>query len=392
VSAGNDDLRTVVVGGGIMGVTIAFELARAGTEVTLFEAGTLAQGSTGKSGAIVRMHYSNPEVVRMAVHSREAYRRLPLLLGCDPVYTRCGWLFLVDEQQAETAFENAKMQVGEGVDLLEVDDLQEYVPGIDESDVAYALFEPESGYADPVAATVAYAQAARESGADVREHAPVEALVTQGDRVRGVRVAGDVHEADRVVLAAGAWSAALAAGIGLALPVEIYREQNVFFETDPEEPVRHTISSQIDAVYVRPASERGPATVLAGRGSPKEYQRADPDDFDESPDAAFERDVRERVTRRIPRLAGMRAAGGSVGLYTVTPDWHPLLGAVPGHEGLSLATGGSGHCFKLGPAIGELVAGELLGRRPGTVDIATFSLARFDEGRELRSTYGANRG
>jgi sarcosine oxidase subunit beta len=83
----------------------------------------------------------------------------------------------------------------------------------------------------------------------------------------------------------------------------------------------------------------------------------------------------------------LRRVDGRVGLYEVTPDWHPILGAVDGYDGLFLATGGSGHCFKLGPAIGELVAGAVLGRDVGD----TFSLSRFDERRELRSTYGGNR-
>jgi sarcosine oxidase subunit beta len=87
----------------------------------------------------------------------------------------------------------------------------------------------------------------------------------------------------------------------------------------------------------------------------------------------------------------MTPADGRAGLYTVTPDWHPLLGAVPGYEGLSLATGGSGHCFKLGPAIGALVAAQLTEKRLDFADASTFSLTRFDEGRELRSTYGGNR-
>jgi len=87
----------------------------------------------------------------------------------------------------------------------------------------------------------------------------------------------------------------------------------------------------------------------------------------------------------------MRAVGGRVGLYDVTPDWHPLLGPVDGYEGLHLATGGSGHCFKLAPAIGELVAGAILGAPVGFADVSSFSLSRFAAGREFTSSYGGNR-
>ena len=114
-------------------------------DVLLLEAKRFGEQSTGKSAAIVRCHYSNPEVVRMAVHSRETLRRLPLLLDCDPVYTRSGWLFLVDEENAGFAIENAEMQDEEGLDTVEVDDLQEYLPGVDETGIAYALYEPDAG-------------------------------------------------------------------------------------------------------------------------------------------------------------------------------------------------------------------------------------------------------
>jgi len=87
----------------------------------------------------------------------------------------------------------------------------------------------------------------------------------------------------------------------------------------------------------------------------------------------------------------MRAVGGGTGLCEVTPDWHPILGAVDGYDGLYLATGGSGHCFKLGPAIGELVAGQILGRPVDYVDVGSFSLSRFAESRQFASTYGGNR-
>jgi len=373
----------VIVGGGILGAVTFWELAREGIDVLLLEAHGFGGQSTARSAAIVRCHYSNPEVVRMAVRSREALRQLPLRLDCEPVYTRTGWLFLVDEADAPLAIANAELQEAEGLETVDVDDLQEVLPGVDEAGIAYALWEPESGYADPVATTNAYVEAGRRAGGIARDGTAVEAIDLDGGNVRGVRVAGELLESDAVVLAAGPWSAKL-----FQLPFEITREQDVVFETAPEATVPCAVSSQVDRVYLRPDGE---GRVLVGRGFPKEYEQADPDSYDEDVDAAFERDVRDRVTARPPHLAGMRRVVGRVGLYDVTPDWHPLLGPVPGVDGLHLATGGSGHCFKLGPAIGELVANELLGRKLEYADIASFSVARFAEGREFRSTYGGNR-
>jgi sarcosine oxidase subunit beta len=378
----------IVVGGGILGATTFWELAREEIDVLLLEARRFGGGSTAMSAAIVRCHYSNPEVVRMALRSREALRRLPLLLDCEPVYARTGWLFLVDETDAQLAIANAEMQEGEGLDAVDVDDLQELLPGVDETDIAYALYEPESGYADPVATTNAYVEAGRCAGGVARDGTPVDSLEVQGGKLCGVRAGGELLECDALVLAAGPWSGKLAATAGVELPLEITREQDVVFETAPDSTVPCAVSSQVDGVYLRPD---GDGRVLVGRGFPKEYEQADPDAYDETVDAAFERDVHERVAGRLPRLAAMRAAEGRAGLYDVTPDWHPLLGPVPEVEGLHLATGGSGHCFKLGPAIGELVANELLGRKLGYAEIASFSVARFAENRVFRSTYGGNR-
>lgn len=382
---------TIVVGGGILGATTACELARAGMDVLLLEAKRFGGQSTGKSAAIVRCHYSNPEVVRMAVHSRETFRRLPLLLDCEPVYTQTGWLFLVDQENAQFALDNAAMQDEEGVDSIEVGDLQEYLPGIDEDGIAYALYEPDAGFADPVAATKAYIEAAQAVGARALEGTPVESVELAAERVRGVRVGGELVECDNLVLAAGPWTLKLAGVAGLELPLEITREQDVVFDVAPQTTIPSAVSSQIDRVYMRPAPEYGTSHVLVGRGFPKEYEQVDPAGYDDEVDAEFEQDVHDRVTRRVPRLDGMRRVAGRVGLYDVTPDWHPILGAVDGLEGLFLATGGSGHCFKLGPAIGELVAGAVLGMKSAYAEVDNFSLSRFAEGREFRSTYGGNR-
>jgi len=383
----------VVVGGGILGATTTWELAREDMDVLLLEAGRVGEGCTGKSAAIVRCHYSNPEVVRMAVRSREALRRLPLLLDCEPVYTRCGWLFLVDEEHAQAALDNSEMQDEEGVDSLEaIDDLAEYLPGVVEEGIAYALYEPDAGFADPVATTRAYAEAARRAGARIEEGLPVETIEAEpGGAVRGVRAGGELLECDTLVLAAGPWTRGLAGGIGLELPLTVTREQDVVYATAPQPTVPCAISSQVDRVYLRPAPEHGRDHLLAGRGFPKDYETVEPDGYDESLDDAFEVDVRGRIEQRLPHLSGMRAVGGAAGLYDVTPDWHPLLGAVDGIDGLHLACGGSGHCFKLGPAIGELVAWPILGRHATYADVESFSLARFAQGREFASSYGGNR-
>lgn len=385
---------TVVVGGGIMGATTLWELARRGAPAMLFEARAFGHESTGKSAAIVRMHYSNPAVVRMALRGRQAFAELPELLGCAPVYRRAGWLFLVDEEGADVARRNREMQLAEGSASVELDlaELERLVPGIRLEEIAYALFEEDSGFADPIAATKAYADAAKREGAYAFEQTPVERIETANGRVTGVIVKGQRIACERVVLAAGAWSKKLAADVGVDLPMEITREQDVIYETGVTAAVPVAISDQADRIYLRPLVEEGPSLLLVGRGFPKQYELVDPDDYDHDVDETFDDDVRTRAVGRIPRLDGMRMVDSRVGLYSVPPDWHPLLGPVDGVEGLVLATGGSGHCFKLGPAIGEMVAGAIVGEPVDYADISLFNLDRFAKGTMFVSTFGGNRG
>lgn len=384
---------TVIIGGGILGATTLWHLSSAGMPCVLFESGGFGQESTGKSAAVVRVHYSNPQVVRMAVRSRQDLIDAPDALGCDPVYRRAGYLFAVDAAERENAIANRRMQLEHGASSIEVriEDLGDYLPGVDPDGISYVLFEQESGFADPVATTIAYLNAARRLGAQTFEAAPVEEILVRDETVCGVRVGGRTVACDVVVLAAGAWSPALAATAGVELPLRVTREQDVVYETSPERPVSLAVSMQVDRTYLRPLVEEDDSTMVVGRGFPKPYDEVEANGYRREIDESFEHDVRARVTRRFPHLRDIRVRHGRVGLYSITPDWHPLLGPVESVTGLHLATGGSGHCFKLGPAIGELVAGEILGNPASFADIRDFRLERFAEGEVFRSTYGGNR-
>lgn len=384
---------TVIIGGGILGATTLWQLSRAGMPCVLLESGSFGHESTGKSAAVVRIHYSNPQVVRMALRSRETLRALPELLDCDPVYRRSGYLFVVDAGDREHAIANRRMQLAEGASSIEVrpDELEAYLPGIDIEGVSYALFEEDSGFADPLATNRSFIEAARRLGAIAYEATPVEAIVVRDGAVRGVSVGGRTIACDVVVLAAGAWSPALAATAGIELPIEITREQDVIYETSPGRTPSLAVSMQVDRTYLRPLVEEGESLLLVGRGFPKPYDYVTANGYAREIDDEFERDVRSRVSTRLPGLGDIRFRHGRVGLYSITPDWHPLLGPVEAIAGLHLATGGSGHCFKLGPAIGELVAGAILGDPVSYAEIRDFRLERFAEGELFRSTYGGNR-
>ena len=231
-------------------------------------------------------------------------------------------------------------------------------------------------------------------GGEAREGTRVEAIEVDGGKVRGVRVGGELHPCDTVVLAAGPWSLALARTAGSSCRSRSRASRTSSSRPRPSRRSRCAVSSQVDRVYLRPAPEHGEGHLLAGRGFPKDYEHVDPDGYDDRGRRRV-RGGRRASASRAAAAAGRHApAGGRVGLYDVTPDWHPILGPVAGLEGLVLARGGSGHCFKLGPAIGELVAARRCtgARRVRVRRRRDFSVTRFAEGRELRSTYGGNRG
>jgi glycine/D-amino acid oxidase-like deaminating enzyme len=386
----------VVVGGGVIGAAILFELARKGVRATLLERGLFATESTGKSAAIVRTNYSNPAVVRMAIRSRDIFRSFAELTNGQDVYKQCGWLMAVPDDYIGSMSQLVDMNRREGVDVYEitVDEAREHLPGLVSDDVACVFFEPLSGCADPHATTLGYIAAARHLGAVAHEHTPATELVTDGGRVTGVRTEHHVFQADQVVLAAGAWSAKLAKSIGLEVPLEITREEELYLQLRPDDAPRAAFSDVVDRVYMRPLFEvksAHPGRIILGRGFPKAYETCDPDSYDDVQSDAFVDDVCGRLATRFPRLADAAVVGGVVGLYAVTPDWHPYLGPAPGYDGLMLATGGSGHCFKLAPAIGEMVASAITNDQIDYADIETFSLGRFAAGDVFVSAIGGNR-
>jgi glycine/D-amino acid oxidase-like deaminating enzyme len=386
----------VVVGGGVIGAAVLFELAQRGVRGLLLEGRAFGRESTGKSAAIVRMHYSNPAVVRMALRSREVLQRFSEITGRDGVYRETGWSYVVPPDAVETVREVAEMTRAQGVEVVEigVDEARKLYPSLSPDGVAGIFLEPQSGYADPYATTLGYLDAARKAGARTLEGVAVRRLVGGDGAVRGVETDRGVIHADSVVLAAGAWSHKLAATIALDLPYMITREEELYLDVPRHLRPRASMSNLVDQIYVRPLDEwqhRHPGALLLGRGFPKEYDIVDPDDYDGDLSRDFEQDVRERLARRLPGLEDAPLLGGIVGLYAVTPDWHPYLGRVDGIDGLVLATGGSGHCFKLAPAIAEMVAADMVGDEVNYASVDEFNVERIRHGRLFQAAIGGNR-
>jgi sarcosine oxidase subunit beta len=370
----------VVVGGGIMGASTAYHLAAAGIRDVLLlerEAG-LGLGSTGRCAGGFRHQFSNEVNVRLSLASARMIRSfsaehgLPLDVHVD------GYLFLVRDAGAWQAYEAAAtMQRGLGVrvDLLDAEAVADLVPGLAVHDLVGATFGPDDGIADPSGLTNGYATLARRSGARLETGVEVTAISrsADGSRVTGVETTGGPIDAPLVVLAAGVWSPALGATLGLDLPIQPFPRQLVLTGPFEGRPERRTLV--IDAGTMFFFHREGQGVLM---GIPP---RADAPTFGTVPDDSFVADeLLPEAFRVLPAIERAGLARTWVGLYEMTPDHQPIVGPVAGLDGLLIAAGFSGHGFQHGPIVGQLLAEIATTGRASTVDIRNLRLERFVEG------------
>ncbi|MBM3775556.1 MAG: FAD-binding oxidoreductase, partial [Acidobacteria bacterium] len=382
----------VVIGAGVNGASTAYNLAKRGVKkVVLLEKYLIASGGTGRSAAIVRQHYSSEPLIRMVKRSVEIFSNFNEIIGGSAGFVNCGYGFLAPENVSEGFSRNLALQQKLGIDTREIskDDFLKLEPRADLSDVDRICYEPGSGYADPHDTTYSYVKRFQELGGELMQMTPVIGLVRSNGAVKGVRTAKGDLSSGTVINAAGPWAAHVARWAGLEVPIQVTREEEMIVETrDVGGPPRMAISDACKAIYYRPV---GPTRTLLGRGFPKEYEYVDPDRYKESADVEFIEDATHLFVERFPSFDKALLVNAYTGLYDVTPDWHPILGKVDGLNGFLMCAGFSGHGFKIGPSIGELMAEEVLDGGARSIDISGFSLSRFASGKLLRGTYGANR-
>ena len=382
----------VVVGAGISGVALGYELKKAGAgRVLVLERDALASGGTGKSAAIVRQHYSTRLMARLARRSVEIFRSMPAELGHDGGYRGVGYAFLASPSTAAAARSNIAMHQEVGIETtwLDRDAAAARFPWLNMDDVAGVGFEPLGGYADPVQSVEAYARGFERLGGELRVRTACRKLLRQGDRITGIVTDDGEIGAGMVVNAAGPWAPALARLAGLPLEMRSLREQDTVWEGRAGRALpTHAISNTIDAIYIRPQGDR---RYVVGRGFPKEYEDVDADNFKQTPDEAFVADVQARLEHRIPAMQGARLVHAYTALYDVTPDWYPFVGPRGDIGGYADFNGGSGHGFKIAPGLAEELARWLLGGTPAP-DFGQLAHDRIAQKKLFVQSYGGNRG
>lgn len=381
----------IIIGAGIMGCSTAYQLARRGVEVAVLEKDVIGAGSTGESSAIIRLHYSNELTARMALYSLRVFQNFADEIGEESGFTETGFVGVVDAADREGLEANVELQRGVGIqtELLSPEALKELVPGLETADLAAAAYEPQSGYADPNLTVNGYARAARREGAEIFTETPVTDVLLDGESVTGVRTAAGSFSAPRVLNCAGPWSARVAQMVGVELPINACRVQVSFFRRPAQFSSPHPVVADfINAIYFR--SETGHLT-LVGLIDPAEAKAVvDPDAYKKGMDAEFMMDAGERLVNRFPAMVRSRVTGGYAGLYAITPDWHPIVDELVPGSGFYVCAGFSGHGFKLGPAVGTMVADMLTDADDPQFDHHLFRLNRYAEGEPVRGLYDYN--
>jgi glycine/D-amino acid oxidase-like deaminating enzyme len=375
----------LVIGAGIVGSSIAYQLARhgAGTVTALDKGLGPAEGSTGASSSICRCRYTYPEVVRLAFHGQESYGNWGEFTGLASPRSglqRVGVLWMMGESEEKVAADADKL-IGEGVDAasIEPEDLEALFPSLSDCGVPFDmtgetehvcapaeafLFEKSGGYADPVGANQDLIEATRLRGGTVEFDSRVTAVLTGNGRVKGVRLAdGSEISAGLVINASGPWCNQLnaMAGADLRWTLTPTRIQTVYRSWPAELGPIPAGADGSTGIYFRPES-RG-QTVLVGSVLAEDEEEVvdDPDDFKRVPDADFTEIKLAAFHHRVPGLEARGNVSGIAGLYTINrEDVHPVVGP-SGVDGFWVANGFSGHGFKLAPAIGSMVAQEVTG-------------------------------
>lgn len=389
----SNDYDFVVVGAGVVGASAAFHLAKLGAaRVCVIDRGPVCSGGTAKSCAIVRSHYSIATNTQFTLESLKIFRDFQAYLGdseVDSGFVNSGYIIVAGEgETAQQLTANLEMQAGVGAETFAIDkaEAKRLHPNLKLDGVAAIGYEPNSGYADPYLTTTGFLKAARNLGAEVRPGTPADALLTEGDRVVGVRTPQGELRSEHVLVATGPWIKGLIHDLGVELPLEVSRHVVLTFRgSEPYGPTLPIVKdlSAVNKMYLRPASG---GVVLVGTGD-----HGDPvlsaDEMDENAPESLVLLQGSQLSQRLEGFDDPQLTASWIGPYDITPDWNPVLGPLEGVEGLTIAYGFSGHGFKLAPAIGKALAESILGQ-PSVVPLEPYRLNRFAEGDLLVGTYG----
>ncbi|HKR02718.1 MAG TPA: FAD-binding oxidoreductase [Pyrinomonadaceae bacterium] len=381
----------VIIGGGIIGSSIAYHLAEAGCPDILIIEREAEQGlgSTGRATGGVRAQFSTRINVRLSLYSIDFFSRFEEATGCPSGYQPNGYLFVATSERHLAYLRSAReAQRAEGlyaVEMLIPADVAGMVPGLRTDDVLGAAFCQTDGLIEPLQVMRGFTKCAVARGARLWLDTSVNAIEVKSGRVKGVQTTRGHVSTRTVVNASGAWAAQVARLANVEIPVVPLRRQLVAARLEEELPAGlPMVIDMTDGFHFRRAPRHWatPGAILAWP-DPSETPG-----FNTDFDRAFVERVRERAARRAPFLAqaSVDESRCRAGLYEMTPDHHPIIGEAAGARGLFLANGFSGHGVMHSPATGRLVSELILHGESSLLDISQLAAERFVEGRLIEET------
>jgi glycine/D-amino acid oxidase-like deaminating enzyme len=366
-------MSVVIIGGGVIGVSVAFHLAEAGVpDVVLLERNELGSGSTCRAAGGVRAQFSDELNIALGARSLAAFTRFGERPGQEIDLHQVGYLFLLSSSDDVVAFERdvaLQNELGVTSRMIGVEEARRLSPLIETDGLLAAAYSPDDGHCTPESVVLGYASGARRHGATLRTSVAVTGIRTRGDRVTAVVTTEGAIPADAVVCAAGAWSAAVGRMAGVWLPVTPLRRQVMFTEPMPALPAVVPFTIDFATSFYFHREGRG---LLLGMSDPSQEPGFQLDYSDE-----WLPRLGRAVGARAPRLLDVGLVPGWAGLYEVTPDHNAVIGRAG--ENFFYATGFSGHGFLQAPAVGEVVRDLYLDRDP-FVDLGPLSVERFATG------------
>lgn len=373
--------RVVIVGGGIIGSSIAFHLAAAGhRDVVVLERGRVGEATTAMATGGIRQQFSSPVNIELARAAVDYFARFEELVGEPLAFRQHGYLFVTAERATmDQLVRSATVQHRHGVpvSIIAPDEIAALAPGIDVSDLVGGTFCATDGSASPTDVCAAFARHARQLGVRILQGTQVDA-VDAADRYLKVITAEGVFHADVVINAAGPWAPAIGTMVGVDHPIEPHPRQAFAIRRPEWIDAGMPLTVDLDTgAYIHP--ELG-AVIVGGT------DRDRPASLEATVDESLLERLIEALVHRFPGLADAEVMRSWVGLREMTPDDHALVGPVPDVPGYWIAAGFSGHGFMHSPVIGREVARWLVDGAP-SIDLSSLSPGRFDAARPQDESY-----
>jgi len=362
-----------IIGGGVNGCALAYELAKKGVNATVFEKGYLGSGATGRCGGGIRQQFDTEDNIRLAMESVKIFEKIEKELGYDIEYDQGGYLVLAhSDEEAEKFKKNVELQrsMGLGVNFLENNEIHALVPILDleGARAVGGTFCQTDGYANPFKVTEAYAKNAERLGAEIKTFTEVKGIKKEKKQF-GIITEKEKIKADVVVNAAGCYSKNIAEMVGVNLPNKPYRHE--ILATEILKPVlKPMIISFKDGIYF---CQHKTGQIVGGIGNPDE-----PSGINPSSSFWFLEKMAKTITRYIPAFKNLNVLRQWAGMYDVTPDARPILGKT-NVKNFFVVCGFSGHGFMVAPVTAKLMS-ELIIDGKSSIPIDSLSIDRFKKG------------